>query len=72
MKNRLNRLENMETAVAKADIATAETKEQPKQVRKHVIIPKDWSDAIKSNYGGTMTSYILIALKAQLEKDGYL
>jgi hypothetical protein len=35
-------------------------------------MPKEWSDAIKNNYGGTATSYMLIAIKKQLEQDGYI
>lgn len=75
-KSKLDRLEKMSEVVEKADLKA--TKEVSKKVikaqtkRKHIIIPLEWDEAIKNNYGGTATSYILTALKKQLESDGYL
>ena len=75
-KDRLDRLNKMDEAVATADMKTKEAKEQtnqkPQQVRKQLNMPKEWSDAIKNNYAGTATSYILTAIKKQLEQDQYI
>lgn len=74
--SKLDRLEKMSEVVEKADLKAM--KETPKKEnkaetkRKHIIIPLAWDEAIKNNYGGTATSYILTALKKQLESDGYL
>ena len=74
--SKLDRLEKMSEVVEKADLKAM--KETPKKEnkaetkRKHIIIPLEWDKAIKNNYGGTATSYILTALKKQLESDGYL
>ena len=66
----------MDEAVANADMKSKEPKEQtnqkPQQVRKQLNMPKEWSDAIKNNYAGTATSYILTAIKKQLEQDQYI
>ena len=74
--SKLDRLEKMSEVVEKADLkAMKETPKLDKKVgtkRKHIIIPLEWDEAIKNNYGGTATSYILTALKKQLESDGYL
>ena len=74
--SKLDRLEKMSEVVKKADLKTTEkTPKLEKKVetkRKHIIIPLEWDEAIKNNYGGTATSYILTALKKQLESDGYL
>ena len=74
--SKLNRLEKMSEVVEKADLkSTKKIAKSDKKVetkRKHIIIPLEWDEAIKNNYGGTATSYILTALKKQLESDGYL
>jgi len=74
--SKLDRLEKMSEVVKKADLKTTEkTPKSEKKVetkRKHIIIPLEWDEAIKNNYGGTATSYILTALKKQLESDEYL
>jgi hypothetical protein len=73
---KLERLKNMDKVVENADMKTQVAKEQtdqkPQQVRKQLNMPKDWSDAIKANYAGTATSYILTAIKKQLEQDQYI
>ncbi|HFU75290.1 MAG TPA: hypothetical protein ENK66_03500 [Arcobacter sp.] len=75
-KSKLDRLEKMSEVVEKADLKAAnDTPKNEKKAetkRKHIIIPLEWDEAIKNNYGGTATSYILTALKKQLESDGYL
>ena len=74
--SKLDRLEKMSEVVKKADLKTTEKKPKSETKvetkRKHIIIPLEWDEAIKNNYGGTATSYILTALKKQLESDGYL
>ena len=74
--SKLDRLEKMSQVVEKADLKAtkkkAETSHKAQTKRKHIIIPLEWDEAIKNNYGGTATSYILTALKKQLESDGYL
>ena len=74
--SKLDRLEKMSEVVEKADLKAskknAEISQKAQTKRKHIIIPLEWDDAIKNNYGGTATSYILTALKKQLETDGYL
>jgi len=74
--DKLDRLAKMGDAVQKADLRTKDSKpnnsNKPQQVRKHINMPKEWSDAIKNNYGGTATSYMLTAIKKQLEQDGYI
>jgi hypothetical protein len=75
--SKLDRLEKMSEVVERADLKAA-TKKADKsnknsaKKRKHIIIPLEWDEAIKNNYGGTATSYILTALKKQLERDGYI
>jgi len=72
-KSKLDKLEKMSEFIEKADLKASKksvTKAETK--RKHIIIPLEWDKAIKNNYGGTATSYILTALKKQLESDGYL
>lgn len=75
-KDKLDRLENLDKAVQNADMKTEQKKEQtdhkPQQINKHIKMPKDWADAIKNNHGGTTTSYILTAVKIQLQRDGYI
>jgi len=75
-KSKLDRLEKMSEVVEKADLKVMEKAAKPNKnvetKRKHIIIPLEWDEAIKNNYGGTATSYILTALKKQLESDGYL
>ena len=74
--SKLDRLEKMSEIVEKADLKVSKNKAKIVQKaatkRKHIIIPLEWDEAIKDNYGGTATSYILTALKKQLESDGYL
>jgi len=74
--SKLDRLEKMSEVVKKADLKTtdktAKLERKVETKRKHIIIPLEWDEAIKNNYGGTATSYILTALKKQLESDGYL
>jgi len=74
--SKLDRLEKMSEVVKKADLKTTEkipkSEKKVETKRKHIIIPLEWDEAIKNNYGGTATSYILTALKKQLESDGYL
>ena len=74
--SKLDRLEKMNEVVKKADLKAIRKKveitQKAQTKRKHIIIPLEWDEAIKSNYGGTATSYILTALKKQLESDGYL
>jgi len=75
-KDRLSRLDNLDEAVENAHMKSEEKKEQsnekPQQINKHIKMPKDWADAIKNNHGGTTTSYILTAVKIQLQRDGYI
>lgn len=75
-KSKLDRLEKMSEVIEKADLKATKKKTEITQKaqtkRKHIIIPLEWDEAIKNNYGGTATSYILTALKKQLESDGYL
>jgi hypothetical protein len=74
--SKLDRLEKMSEVVEKADLKATKKKaeiiQKAQTKRKHIIIPLEWDEAIKNNYGGTATSYILTALKKQLESDGYL
>jgi len=74
--SKLDRLEKMSEVVEKADLKSTKkifkTDKKVETKRKHIIIPLEWDEAIKNNYGGTATSYILTALKKQLESDGYL
>lgn len=72
-KDKSNRLKKMSQAVENADLKTKEKQTaQPTKIRKHINMPKDWDEAIKNNYGGTVTSYILTALKKQLEQDNLI
>jgi hypothetical protein len=74
--SKLERLKSMDKVVENADmkiqVAKEQTDQKPQQVNKHIKMPKDWADAIKNNHGGTTTSYILTAIKIQLQRDGYL
>jgi len=71
-----DRFKNMRNAVETADMKATEPKEpteqKPQQINKHIKMPKEWADAIKNNHGGTTTSYILTAVKIQLQRDGYI
>ena len=74
--SKADRFKKMSSAVENADMKSEEKKEQtdnkPQQINKHIKMPKDWADAIKNNHGGTTTSYILTAVKIQLQRDGYI
>lgn len=76
MGNKADRFNKMNNAVENADMKSNEVEEKPnqkpQQVRKQLNMPKEWSDAIKNNYAGTATSYILTAIKKQLEQDQYI
>lgn len=70
-----DRLSKLDDAVSKADLKTEShptTENKPETVRKHISMPKEWSDIIKTNYAGTANSYIISALRKQLESDGYI
>ena len=71
-----DRFKKMTMVVENADMKTKGEKQtlttKPQQIRKHINMPKEWADAIKNNYGGTATSYMLTAIKKQLEQDGYI
>ena len=75
-KDKLDRFNMMDEVVENADmkavVAKEKTKDKPQQINKHIKMPKDWADAIKNNHGGTTTSYILTAVKIQLQRDGYI
>ena len=68
---KLDRLQKMERVVNSADMSISK-REKPQKIKKHINMPKEWDEAIKNNYAGTVTSYILTALKKQLEKDRYI
>jgi hypothetical protein len=74
--SKADRFKKMSNAVENSDMKSKEKKEQtdqkPQQINKHIKMPKDWADAIKNNHGGTTTSYILTAVKIQLQRDGYI
>jgi len=76
MGSKADRFDKMNNAVENADMKSNEVEEKPnqkpQQVRKQLNMPKEWSDAIKNNYAGTATSYILTAIKKQLEQDQYI
>ncbi len=54
----------------KQDIDTSGTKVETKM--KNLRIAVDWENRIKSFYGGTVTGYIVMAIKNQMKKDGIL
>jgi len=75
-ENKFDRINRAEKAVSSADLKS-ENKEskQKKQIEmkfKKLRYPTDWEDAIEENHTGTTMSYILMAIKNQLEKDGYI
>lgn len=40
--------------------------------KKLINIPIEWEDKIRAYYGGTVNSYITIALQERMQKDGLL
>jgi len=77
---KLDRLKKMNQVVENANLKQAKeapkkeqkTDQKPTTKRKHIIIPLEWDEVIKNNYGGTFSSYALSAIRKQLESDGYL
>ena len=71
MSDKLNRLDKMSSVVNSADMSSTKPM-KPQKIKKHISMPKEWDEVIKKQYGGTVTSYILTALKKQLEQDRYI
>jgi hypothetical protein len=47
-------------------------KEQKKKKIKTIQILIDWENKIKSYHGGTISSYIIIAIQEKMKRDGIL
>ena len=46
--------------------------DKPKMKAKLIHIDEDWEKAIKAYQGGTVTSYIRIAIREKMKRDGIL
>jgi hypothetical protein len=40
--------------------------------KKLINLPVEWEDKIKAYYGGTINSYIMIAIQERMQKDGLI
>ena len=40
--------------------------------KKLINLPVEWEDKIKGYYGGTINSYIMIAIQERMQKDGLI
>ena len=76
MSDKLSRLKRMSEAVSGADLKTEDQKNLSKNKmemkNKNLRLPKEWDDLISQNYEGSVTSYILRAIKNQMKEDNLL
>ena len=71
-----NRMEKLSQSITGADFKSEEEhKERSSKVElknKNLRYSKEWDTIITNNYGGTVTSYILMAIQNQMQEDGFL
>jgi len=76
MSDKMNRLKRMSDAVSGADLKTEKQKNIAKNKiemkNKNLRMPKEWDEIISSNYAGSVTSYILMAIRNQMKEDDLL
>lgn len=46
--------------------------DEPVMMYKQISIDRSWKNAIKSYYSGTLTSYIVLAVREKMKRDGIL
>jgi len=65
--------DNLDAVIESADLIENEKpKEQREKKRKTIMIFKDWERKIKEYHGGTIASYIHIAIQEKMKRDGIL
>jgi hypothetical protein len=76
MSDKMSRLKRMSKAVSGADLKTEKEKKISKgkieMKNKNLRMPKEWDEIISQNYAGTVTSYILMAIRNQMKEDDFL
>ena len=76
MSDKMSRLKRMSKAVSGADLKTEKEKKVSKgkieMKNKNLRMPKEWDEIISQNYAGTVTSYILMAIRNQMKEDDFL
>jgi len=75
MSDKMSRLKRMSKAVSGADLKTEKKKISKGKIEmknKNLRIPKEWDEIISQNYAGTVTSYILMAIRKQMKEDDFL
>lgn len=70
---RKDNLDFVDQAVESANLQEKNTKPQNKKKKvKTIQILVDWEDKIKAYHGGTVTSYITMAIQEKMRRDGIL
>ncbi len=70
---RKDNLDFVDQAVESANLQEKSTKQQNKKKKvKTIQILVDWEDKIKAYHGGTVTSYITMAIQEKMKRDGIL
>ncbi len=70
---RKQNLDFVDQAVKSANLKESNTASTNKEKKiKTIQILVDWEDKIKNYYGGTVASYITMAIQEKMKKDGIL
>jgi hypothetical protein len=70
---RKQNLDFVDQAVKSANLKESNTASPNKEKKiKTIQILVDWEDKIKNYYGGTVASYITMAIQEKMKKDGIL
>lgn len=70
---RKDNLDFVDQAVESANLQEKSTKPKNKKKKvKTIQILVDWEDKIKAYHGGTVTSYITMAIQEKMRRDGIL
>ncbi len=70
---RKQNLDFVDQAVKSANLKESNTASANKEKKiKTIQILVDWEDKIKNYYGGTVASYITVAIQEKMKKDGIL
>ena len=68
-------LDEIDKVTAQASLQTASASPEPtkpKMKAKLIHIDERWEEAIKAYQGGTVTSYIRLAIREKMKRDGIL
>jgi hypothetical protein len=74
VSDKKNRIKLLSEAVSAADLTTENkvSKSKIEMKYKNLRMPKEWDEIITYNHEGTVTAYILMAIKNQMKIDGLI